>query len=329
MSTQDRPDPRELSQEVLGQYFANPYVYEHQLDDGGAHVLTVDSIHRQIVLETPDDGTAHDTGLLKNVTIDRIDDDTRCRLTIEVGDLPEVSYSLAFSVYKGLESGQSFGESLEAAVGAFRSAIAKKQKLSDEQVSGLYGELLVLEELIRVRGAEDAMDMWLGSDGEEHDLRLPVVDLEVKTTLAEKRVHVISGVNQLKPREGVPLWLLSLQITRAGQGRGRSLDELCMELIEKAAPHQRALKYKLADSGWSLEDHGLYGTRFDLRNNPRAYLVDEQFPAITEDRLITAIPQAGLVSDVRYRVDVRTLQYGVPDDDLAGFVEGGHSDGIR
>ena len=329
MSAQDRPDPRELSQEVLGQYFANPYVYEHHLDDGGAHVLTVDSIDRQIVLEAPDDGTAHETGLLKNVTIDRSDDDTRCRLTVEVGDLPEVSYSLAFSVYKGLESGQTFGESLDAALEAFRSAIAKKRKLSDEQVSGLYGELLVLEELIRVRGAEDALDMWLGPDGEEHDFRLAAVDLEVKTTLAEKRIHLISGVNQLKPREGVPLWLLSLQITRAGQGRGRSLDAICMEVIEAVGQHHRALKYKLAASGWSLEDRGLYGTKFDLRSTPRSYLVDERFPAITEERLITAIPQAGLVSDVRYRVDVRTLQYGVPDDDLASFVEGGQSDDIR
>lgn len=316
-----RPDPRKLNQEVLREYFDNPYVYTHYLGGANEYSITVDSLNRTIILEAPDDGTGHDPGLLKNITVDRGEGDATLRLTVEVGDLPEVAYSLAFSVFKNLESGSSFSESLDNAVDAFRDTIAKKRRLSDEQIAGMCGELLLLEHLMDRFGTERAVEMWLGPEAEEHDFGLPDFDLEVKTTLSEKRIHVISGSNQLKPREEVDLWLLSFQLTRVGAGRGFSLDDLCLKLIHKAGPLHRALKSGLSNAGWSTEDYGLYQTRFDLRNKPRTYHVTEQFPAITDDRLSGVVPRHDLISDVRYRVDVSALDYGSPGGDLRAFVE--------
>lgn len=320
-----RPDPRRLNQEVLRDYFDNPYIYTHHLGDGGEYSITVDSLDGIIVLEAPDDGTGRDSGLLKNITVDKGESEETLRLTIEVGDLPEVAYSLAFSVFKNLEDGAVFSDSLDSAIEAFKEAIAKKRRLSDEQIAGLFGELVLLDHLIGDFGAADALEMWLGPEAEEHDFGLPDLDLEVKTTLSEKRIHVISGADQLKPREDVDLWLLSIQLTRVGSGRGMSLDDKCVELIEKVGPLHRALKTGLSDSGWRTEDYGLYPTRFDLRNRPRGYLITNDFPAITTDRLAATVPRHDLITDVRYRVDVSALPYGSPGNGLNDFVEEGRA----
>lgn len=321
----ERPDPRRLNQEVLREYFDNPYIYTHRLGEADEYSITVDSLDGAIILEAPDDGTGRDSGLHKNITVDKGEGEDKIRLTIEVGDLPEVAYSLAFSVFKNLESGTVFSDSLDSAIEAFKETIAKKRRLSDEQIAGLFGELLLLEHLISEFGPADALGMWLGPEAEEHDFGLPSLDLEVKTTLSEKRVHVISGADQLKPREGVDLWLLSIQLTRVGSGRGMSLDDKCVELIEKVGSLHRALKTGLSDSGWRTEDYGLYPTRFDLRNKPRAYLITENFPAITSDRLSMTVPRHDLISDVRYRVNVSALQCGSPEDGLTDFVEEGRA----
>lgn len=317
-----RPDPRKLNQEVLREYFDNPYIYTHHLGDANEFSITVDSLDRTILLEAPDDGSGRDSGLLKNISVDKGEDDRTLRLTVEVGDLPEVAYSLAFSVFKNLEAGATFSESLDSAVEAFKDTIAKKRRLSDEQIAGLCGELLLLEYLMERFGIEAAMEMWIGPEAEEHDFGLLAFDIEVKTTLSEKRIHVISSANQLKPRENAVLWLLSIQLTRVGVGRGFTLDELCMRLIDKAGALHRALKVGLSNAGWSTEDYGLYQTRFDLRSKPRAYHVTEQFPAITTERLARIVPRHNLLSDVRYRVDVSALEYGSPGDELRTFVEG-------
>lgn len=317
-----RPDPRKLNQEVLREYFDNPYIYTHHLGDANEFSITVDSLDRTILLEAPDDGSGRDSGLLKNISVDKGEDDRTLRLTVEVGDLPEVAYSLAFSVFKNLEAGATFSESLDSAVEAFKDTIAKKRRLSDEQIAGLCGELLLLEYLMERFGIEAAMEMWIGPEAEEHDFGLLAFDIEVKTTLSEKRIHVISSANQLKPRENAILWLLSIQLTRVGVGRGFTLDELCMRLIDKAGALHRALKVGLSNAGWSTEDYGLYQTRFDLRSKPRAYHVTEQFPAITTERLARIVPRHNLLSDVRYRVDVSALEYGSPGDELRTFVEG-------
>ena len=320
---QNYPDPRMLSQDTLREYFDNPYVYTHGLGNEDEYLIRVDSVDRVIELETPNDGTAVFEDLLKNVEIERDDDRDRYRLIVEVGALPEVSYSLAFSVFKGMEAGRSFAASLDDAIAAFRDAIARKPRLSDEQVAGLYGELLVLEHLMEVYGVDAALESWIGPENEEHDFGVRIVDLEVKTTLSEKRSHVISSLDQLTPRTGVDLWLVSVQITRAGLGEGRSLDDLCTELLDKARSRHSAIRAGLLRAGWSVEDYGLYGTRFGLRNRPRAYPVVPGFPALTRDRLSRVVDRHDLVSDVRYRIDVSALSYGVPSEDLEGFVEEG------
>lgn len=46
-----RPDPRKLNQEVLREYFDNPYIYTHHLGDANEFSITVDSLDRTILLK--------------------------------------------------------------------------------------------------------------------------------------------------------------------------------------------------------------------------------------------------------------------------------------
>lgn len=267
------------------------------------------------------DGPLADVDLLKNLTLDTDEEHDKFRLTIEAPEMPEAAYSLAFSIARGMQDGKSFHDALQVAMDAMRDVLAKKRRLSDEQVAGLFGELLLLEHLMQKLGPMDAVNAWLGPDGEEHDFSIDGVDIEVKTTLSEKRIHVISGADQLLPRVAIPLWLLSIQLTKSGIGVGRTLDDMCMQMIDDAGAVGQAVRERLAKVGWTIEDYSLYSTRFDQRSLPRAYQVAEDFPSITSHRLGSAVPQSNLISDVRYRVDVAGLTYGVPSADLTGFLE--------
>jgi hypothetical protein len=46
--------------------------------------------------------------------------------------------------------------------------------------------------------------------------------MEVKTTLSEKRMHIIGSLTQLVPTGSTPLFVLSLQLTGAGAGTGHT-----------------------------------------------------------------------------------------------------------
>ena len=317
----DMQDEKRLKQETLRAYFDNPSTYTQQLDGAGTYRLTLDTVKREIVLETPRDGTFNDKPVLKNVDVDNGDDESTYLTTIEVGDLPEVSYSLAYSIFLGMNGGQTYQAALDKAVEAFRAVIARREHMSPEQVAGLWGELEVLDHLIDTIGVIPALQTWLGPQGEEHDFGLSSVDLEVKTTTGAKRRHVISGLDQLKPREGQDLWIVSLQVTRVGQGPGESLSERCLRILDKVGNHRGELKRALQNVGWSIDDHALYVDRLALLNAPRAYPVDGHFPALTSAVLGGVVPGLSLIDDVKYRVDVSALPYGLPCRELIGLVE--------
>lgn len=65
----------------------------------------------------------------------------------------------------------------------------------------------------------------------------------------------------------------------------------------------------LAGLGWRENDSDLYRRRYQLRSVPRAYLVDEQFPAITSERLDRVVPKRANVVGVTYRVNITDLAH--------------------
>ena len=181
------------------------------------------------------------------------------------------------------------------------------------------GELMVVESLLDRAGADDVLNWWVGPQSEQHDFALPAVDLEVKTTLSERRRHVISGTEQLRPNPARPLWLVSIQLTRTGSGAGRSLAGIVTDLKERLHGDSR-FHAALGGLGWADEDAELYDQRYLPRDAPLAYVVDETFPAVTEERLRAVVPHADLISDLTYRVDLTDRTPGDPGLPLTPFL---------
>jgi hypothetical protein len=156
---------------------------------------------------------------------------------------------------------------------------------------------------------------------EEHDFTFDSVHIEVKTTSGERRRHVINGLDQLVPLWGVPLSLVSSQLTRTASGGGRTLPQVIANTRKIAGGHRVAADARFERFGWHEDDADLYPTFWALRSQPRAYSVEGDFPAITPDLLGPLIPNYALVSEVSYRVDLTDLHHDALPDPIAGFVE--------
>lgn len=243
-------------------------------------------------------------------------------LTFDATGIHYEAYALAEAIVDEMASGSNFKESVAKSLNAMKELLVRRIKLSEEKITGLFGELLVLSHVILRDGEDAALGAWLGPQAEEHDFSFPQFDAEVKTTRSERRAHMIASETQLEPSPGRPLYLISLQITRAGDADGgQALPALIAEtrssLTEGLGPFNAAL-----DSlGWRDADEELYRVAYRLRSGPRAYLVDSAFPAITSPRLNASIPQPHRLSNVSYSVDLTQLQQNSATSPLDDFCE--------
>lgn len=149
-------------------------------------------------------------------------------------DLFRPIYALISDVLTRLADGESDClRALELSLRDFDSLLSSSTPLTKEEVVGLYGELLVLLEI----GSRDAanFDCWVGFDGQSHDFRLGDIELEVKTTTANVRKHVIHGLNQLTPSPGHRLSLVSIRLGTVGLAGGESLNMLVARVREALA----------------------------------------------------------------------------------------------
>lgn len=201
---------------------------------------------------------------------------------------------------------------VDSALEAWAALLQRLALLSDERQVGLTGELWLLRRLAAVRGWRTAAEAWKGSDAEEHDFSWTGADVEVKTTLSERRVHVIGSLTQLTPTGATPLFVLSLQLTGAGAGSGESLTDAVQEVLEsvRAETHatRRWLHQRLYDAGWRTEHAPHYRRRFVLRTAPTLVPVDDRCPAITPATLSFLRPdKLARLGQVVYRVDLTGL----------------------
>lgn len=244
------------------------------------------------------------------------------RLRVDAQNMHYEAYVLIESVVDQLRSGASFRHAVSEALVSFKELLAGRRRLTDEKILGLIGELLVLRHVIGAAGEKTAIESWLGPSAEEHDFGFSNFDAEVKTTKSENRVHMIGSETQLEPSPGMPLHLVSIQITRAGTAaHGFTLPSLVAEIRASLDHSLRTFDAALEGLGWHETDKDLYKLRYQLRSTPRAYVVDEQFPAITSARLDAVIPNRINVSSVSYRVNVTNLPHAAIGAPLNDFCE--------
>ncbi|RLP94965.1 PD-(D/E)XK motif protein [Micromonospora sp. CV4] len=202
-------------------------------------------------------------------------------------------------------AGMTPTHALRETLGQLASLLREPESISQEREIGLFGELLTLGGLAARVGGSAAVGAWRGPQGEEHDFGLPAVDVEVKTTIGERRAHWIDSLTQLQPTTDRPLWLVSHQLTGAGVGFGKTLPEL-IDKVGSTLPSTTRddFEAKLSAAGWSAAYATQMTSRWERRTESAAFEIDEQFPRLVPD----ALQQAGLpivrLIQVRYRVDL-------------------------
>lgn len=286
--------------------------------------MEFDPASKCVTLVTDYQNPEPDLARLQNISFEPMYVDGRevARITVRVDQNIHGAYGLLAVIADELQVAKSpLAVAVAAGVDQYREMLVARRGLTPEEEIGLVGELIFLNFLIHTVGAESAISAWQGPRSEEHDFVFANIDLEVKTTMSERRRHVISGLTQLIPRPDADLALLSIQLTRAGGSGGATLPSHVAQVRNLASGHIAQLDLLLASVGWSIDDADLYLTRWTSRSIPRAYLVDKFFPAITTEALVAVVPNAGLLSDVSYRVDVTDLQPSNLPKPLSGFVD--------
>lgn len=183
--------------------------------------------------------------------------------------------------------------------------------LGPEQIAGLFGELLILVQLLQRDSS--AHRLWSGPDGCPHDFTGGGCAVEVKSsTAADGRQARIHGLEQLgMPVDGA-LLLVWLRLKRVGTDDGYGL----IELVEQAlnlCDDESALMTLLSAVGYRAADTDFYReVRFSVAEE-RWYAVDGAFPKLTKANLIAPGVPVG-VSDVNYTIDL-SAERPVPLDE--------------
>lgn len=191
---------------------------------------------------------------------------------------------------------------LSETLAQWREILTARSRLSREGEVGLFGELTVLEALVGLNGP-DAAPAWRGALKEEHDFGFPALDLEVKTTTSEQRVHTIHGLGQLTPTPGRELLLVSVQLTSGGAA-GRTLPQLVNAIRGVCGS---AIDTGLKRASWEPETADFYRERWVVRSLPAVFAVDEDFPALTRDRIDAIHPSLVALDRVDYRLRLEAV----------------------
>lgn len=304
--------PRHAPTSIVEQYHAQGVNGVLVIDGAPGARIQIAPQHRRLSLLVEVTGRGEGLDLVDraNLAYDLQLDEGRMwhRLDVTFDDnLAEVYPMICAVVDRVQLDGNAFSDAVWAVLDGLGDILAGRGGLSHEKQVGLFGELLAVLSLAAQASPTAAAAAWRGPAREEHDLGLPEADVEVKTTLSERRQHWISSTTQLVPTPGRDLYLLSLQITGAGDGPGATLTELARAAL--ALPDGEK---GLAGAGWHPRHADLYRARWSLRTTPEFYLVDDDFPAITPAHLRRVLAAPQRITDVRYRVDVEGLPAAKP-----------------
>lgn len=178
-----------------------------------------------------------------------------------------------------------------------------RQNWTVSRLAGLYGELVVLEELLALD--RTAAQWWVGHRGAPQDFRRGTAALEVKTTTAAVgRTVRIHGVDQLERSVGGTLSLIWCRLTVLPAGRGDGIPQIvgrCSELAgaSEVLPHLD----RLGLPGLASEE--LRGVGFEVSER-KNYDVSGNFPRITPDAFEAGAVPGGILN-IEYTVDLDTV----------------------
>lgn len=233
-------------------------------------------------------------------------------------DAPELFrpiYALISDVVSRVSDGElDCLRALELSLEDFEALLSSSAQMTREKVVGLFGELWVLR-LVLCEGVAPP-SCWIGSDRQLHDFRMGALELEIKTTTANIRRHVIHGLNQLSPTPGHVLSLVSIRLSSAGSDLGESLNQLVEQI--RSALHAdpvelRRFNVSLATIGYDSE-HNECSVRYVLAAPAMIIHIGVEFPALSHVWLASTIGDgpATRIRNVELTLDLEGL--GSPFD---------------
>lgn len=171
-------------------------------------------------------------------------------------------------------------------------------ELPEHTQQGLFGELLVLKQLISAFG-EKAVEFWSGAEKETHDFYVNGHAIEIKTSsLKDSEKIRISSEYQLDTEDVDGNLYLYVNFVRRSTSDGQKLSDL-VEIIDNMISEQTRTKFhdKLFNYGYIVSCGDKYTCGFHLRST-NEFEIEQGFPCITKSLL----PQG--VSDIAYSIDL-------------------------
>lgn len=316
-----------LAAETLDRYMSASVETRHVLLDAPRCEMIINPRSETLALRTPNRGSVPDIGAYGRLKFETVGEESEphswTELTIDASGMAYESYSLLISIVDLLEAGEPLKQAVNTSLAAYNALLAKRRKLSEDQQTGLFGELGLLAHLVSELGEDPAILAWLGPASEEHDFALPNFDVEVKTTRAEARRHTIGSLGQLTPSPNRRLYFVSIQVTAAGAAsQGESLPDRVRRIRAMLDNSIELYDQRLASLGWDPQTADeLYTQRYIARSEPRVYLVDKTFPAITNQEISAILSRPESIVGVEYRIDVTTLDSTTSPALLSEFSE--------
>lgn len=330
--TNDRSrSDRHLSADKFEEFLNHGIPIDYPIPGEPRIILFIDQARPAIGLRIPKKGSEPTPEIaLEHVQVREIQAADGRRFEIAVTDrrlfLDAYPVLLAISDRVQLD-GRSIDTALSDTIRILGRLLQRSDSLTIERELGLFGELLLFRGLIHRMGFDEVIGAWKGPDGEEHDFGLRGIEIEVKATNSERRVHVIGSLTQLVPISNRPLWLVSYQLTKAGPDDGSTLHQLIKNIRTTlgAGSLRDGFEQKLERIGWSDDFEITNRSRWRNREKPIAYSVTENFPRLTPALLDGAGIDLSYVPNVWYRVDLTHRPVGaeVPDFLVTALAEGG------
>ena len=199
-------------------------------------------------------------------------------------------------------------EAILARLEAWRQFLRERRSgLGRNDVVGLLGELLVLQQLLGLNTA--LLPAWRSPDDGLHDFEHGGHSLEVKATLGPAtRIH-ISTLDQLDPAGMHLLHLLHIRLveTPDGQSLGEMAQLVRLRLVDEN--DRRAFDNALLRRGLMPDDNGARAAPKVGVRDWSAFLVDAGFPKLIR----ASVPSA--VNDATYSLDLRRIAPHAADPD--------------
>lgn len=191
---------------------------------------------------------------------------------------------------------------LRRAMSDWRALFASGERLLGvAQLTGLFGELSVLERLLQTAAA--AVGLWRGPLREPHDFSNGKHAVEVKTTLVDAGMRfVVHGLEQLAEPPGGRLALANIRLQQTLEG-GQSVPDLLARCEGLAGVNLGPL---VEPTGYHKEHEEAYRRiSFEIHDEVW-YEIDDRFPRITAASFTDGRPNG--VTQVLYELDLHGLE---------------------